>query len=394
MSIIHDNGTKFAVVATNQRAMTIVHICSGDLWAGAEQMIYALLAGLRQQQRHNLLVILMTHGTLSRKLTEIGVENYVIDESIYSLPRIIGRAYQLLRKRNVELIHAHRHKENVVGGILGKLLGVRALMSTVHGLPEPTSDKVGCMPRLKEELNRYVLRNWYSCMVAVSFDLERQLREIGKFDGCNIAVVHNGVSSTVSLIHERSAEQKLQIGTAGRLVEVKDFNLFIDVAAGVLQEVSNVRFRILGDGPLKQRLTEQVRELGLLDTIVFEGYREDAHAFYDEIDIYLNTSIHEGLPLSILEAMAKGRPVVAPMVGGIPEIIVNGQDGFLIKSRDRKEFAAKCLLLVRDRQLMDAMGKNAQRKIQDKFSSARMVQAYGELYEIYSELPPISQTPP
>lgn len=325
----------------------------------------------------------MTHGTLSRKLTESGVENYVIDESICSLPTIVGRIYQLLRKRNVELIHAHRYKENIVGGILGKLLGVRALMSTVHGLPEPTSERIGCMPRLKEEVNRYVLRNWYSCVVAVSFDLERQLRETRKFDRCNIAVVHNGVSSTASLIHEKSIERKLQIGTAGRLVKVKDLNLFIDVAAVVLREESNVRFRILGDGPLKQRLTERVRELGLLDKVVFEGYREDAQAFYDEIDIYLNTSIHEGLPLSILEAMAKGRPVVAPMVGGIPEIIINGQDGFLIKSRDSKEFAAKCLLLVRNRQLMEAMGKNAHRKIQDKFSSFQMVQAYGELYERY-----------
>lgn len=361
--------------------MTIVHICSGDLWAGAEQMIYTLLAGLRQQQRYNLLAISMTHGTLSRKLAEIGVESYVIDESTCSLSTIVGRAYQLLRKRNVGLIHTHRYKENVVGGILGKLLGVRALMSTVHGLPEPASEKVSCMPRLKEELNRYVLSNWYSCVVAVSLDLEKQLRATGKFDRCNIAVVHNGVPSVTPSVQEKSIERKLQIGTAGRLVEVKDFNLFIDVAAGVLQEVSNVQFRILGDGPLKQHLTERVQELGLVDTVVFEGYSEDAHAFYDEIDIYLNTSIHEGLPLSILEAMAKGRPVVAPMVGGIPEIIINGQDGFLVNSRDSKAFAEKCLLLVRDGQLMEIMGKNAHRKIQDKFSSARMVQAYGELYE-------------
>lgn len=163
---------------------------------------------------------------------------------------------------------------------------------------------------------------------------------------------------------------------------MKDFNLFIDVAACVLQEESNVRFRILGDGPLKQRLAERVRELGLVDTVALEGYREDAHGFYREIDIYLNTSIHEGLPLSILEAMAKGRPVVAPMVGGIPEVIKNGQEGFLIESRDSKEFAEKCLLLVRDRQLMESMGRNAHKTIQEKFSSARMIHAYGKLYEL------------
>lgn len=361
--------------------MTIVFLCSGDLWAGAEQMIYALLAGLRQQSRHDLIAILMAHGTLSRKLAEIDVETHVIDESIYSLPRIIGRAYQLLRKRNIGLIHSHRHKENVIGGILSKLLGVRALISTVHGLPEYLSENMGLKSRLKEELNRYVLGNWFSRIVVVSHDLEKQLKATGRFDKCNIVIVHNGVSSLTSATQGTSTERRPQIGTAGRLVEVKDLNLFIDVAADVLQEVPNVQFRILGDGPLKQRLVERVGELGFTDSIVFEGYREDARAFYDEIDIYLNTSIHEGLPLSILEAMAKGRPVVAPLVGGIPEIIMNRQEGFLIESRNSKDFAAKCILLLRDEKLMDTMGKNAHKKIQEEFSSVRMIQAYGELYE-------------
>jgi glycosyltransferase involved in cell wall biosynthesis len=219
-------------------------------------------------------------------------------------------------------------------------------------------------------------------VVAVSLDLKKQLMATGKFDACKLAVVHNGVPPITLSVRVKYNERKLQIGTAGRLVEVKDLNLFIDVAADVLREVSNICFRILGDGPLKQQLSDRVRELGLADTVVFEGYREDARAFYDEIDIYLNTSLHEGLPLSILEAMAKGRPVVAPMVGGIPEVISNGQEGFLIEGRDSKEFAAKCLLLIRDRHLLESMGNNAHKKIQEKFSSAQMTSAYIELYEV------------
>ena len=363
------------------RHITIVHLFSGDLWAGAEQMIYTLLAGLRQRSQYHLLAISMTEGTLSRKLAEIGVETYVIDESKCSLPTVIGLAYRLLRKRNVRLIHAHRYKENVVGSILGKLLGVRALMSTVHGSPEPRGAQTGWVFRLKEDVNCYVLGNWYSCVVAVSLDLMKQLLATGKFNRCKLAVVHNGVPSVTPSSQGKPKERELQIGTAGRLVEVKDLNLFIDVAADVLQEESNVRFRILGDGPLKQQLTERVRRLGLADTVVFEGYREDAHGFYDDIDIYLNTSIHEGLPLSILEAMAKGKPVVAPMVGGIPEIIMDGEEGFLIESRESKEFAAKCLSLIRDRQLLEQKGNKAHKKIQENFSSGQMADIYHDLYE-------------
>jgi glycosyltransferase involved in cell wall biosynthesis len=353
---------------------------SGDLWAGAEQMIYALLAGLHRRNQYRLLAIALTQGTLSRRLAEIGVETYVIDDSTCSLPTVLMRAYRLLRRRNVRLIHTHRYKENIVGGLLGKLLGVNALMSTVHGLPEPTGTRTGWKLGLKDKLNWYVLGSWFSCVVAVSLELRKQLIETGKFDRCKMVVVHNGVSSVIPVNRGKSKERKMQIGTAGRLVAVKDLDLFIDVAADVLQKESNVQFRILGDGPLREQLADRVLRLGLAD-IVFEGYREDAHSFYDDIDIYLNTSLHEGLPLSVLEAMARGKPVIAPMVGGIPEVVLDGEEGFLIKSRDSKEFAAKCLALIRDRQLLEKMGNNGSRTVREKFSSDRMSSAYHELYE-------------
>lgn len=364
-----------------RKDITIVHLFSGDLWAGAEQVIYALLAGLHQRNQYHLLAISMTQGALSRKLTEIGVETYVIDESKHSLPAVLMQAYRILRNRNVRLIHTHRYKENIVGGLLGKLLGVQALVSTVHGAPEPTDAKKGWGLRLKEGLNCYMLGNWYSCVVAVSLDLKKYLMATGKFVRCRLAVVHNGVPLMIPTPRGKAKGRELQIGTAGRLVAVKDLGLFIDVAAAVLREEPTVQFRILGDGPLKPQLMERVGSLGLADTVVFEGYKEDARSFYDEIDIYLNTSLHEGLPLSILEAMAKGRPVIAPMVGGIPEVILDGEEGFLIKSRESKEFAAKCLSLIRDRQLLEKMGSNAHRKIQEKFSSGQMSNSYYELYE-------------
>lgn len=94
----------------------------------------------------------MAQGTLSRNLAEIGVETHVIDESKYSLPAFLMQAYRLLRNRNVRLIHTHRYKENIMGGLLGKLLGVKALVLTVHGAPEPTGAKTGWVPRLKEDL--------------------------------------------------------------------------------------------------------------------------------------------------------------------------------------------------------------------------------------------------
>ena len=107
---------------------------------------------------------------------------------------------------------------------------------------------------------------------------------------------------------------------------------------------------------------------------------EDISAFYHGLDLYLNTSVHEGIPLSILEAMAHGLPVIAPKVGGLREVIDDGGQGYLLEGRDPKVFAEKCLLLFEDKALRQRMSQAARQKVMLEFSMARMSQQYNQLY--------------
>ncbi len=157
--------------------------------------------------------------------------------------------------------------------------------------------------------------------------------------------------------------------------------LRLEVAAALCRETRAVRFSILGDGPLREELTRRAADLNISDSVEFLAPRADPFGYYGSLDLFLNTSLHEGLPLSVVEAMGCGKPVVSAAVGGIPEIVVNGEDGFLINGRDPRGFVERCRTLMRDSQLWKAMSEHAAASARTRLSADAMALAYRRLYE-------------
>ena len=154
----------------------------------------------------------------------------------------------------------------------------------------------------------------------------------------------------------------------------------IEIAKAVKEETKHIKFHLAGEGPERSKLQAIIQQYNLNETFVLKGHVENMPPFYRSLDLYLNTSVHEGIPMSILEAMAHGLPVVAPDVGGIGEVVDNGEDGCLIDIRDTKAFAEKCFLLYENRQLRRRMARAAREKVVKSFSIENMAAQYHELY--------------
>ena len=142
----------------------------------------------------------------------------------------------------------------------------------------------------------------------------------------------------------------------------------------------DVRFELAGDGPELPALEDLVQRYRLSSAFFLKGHQEDMVAFYRGLDIFLNTSIHEGIPMTILEALSHGLPVIAPAVGGIVEIIDNGKEGFLIDNRTPRDFAEKCIFLKDNRAERARMARAAREKAERAFSAERMAEKYYLLY--------------
>jgi glycosyltransferase involved in cell wall biosynthesis len=172
------------------------------------------------------------------------------------------------------------------------------------------------------------------------------------------------------------------------MVPVKGLELFLDIAAAVRRETPFVRFSLLGDGPLREELARRATELNLGDCLEFMAPRLDPVPYYRTLDLYLNTSLHEGMPMSVVEAMACGTPVVSSAVGGIPEIVTHGEHGFLVDGREAAPFAEWCLRLMRDDHLRRMMSERASARARSSFSASAMARAYRGLYDEYlAEIP-------
>lgn len=361
------------------RNLRVVHLVSGDQWAGAEVMQAHLLAELqRLSPACGPAVICLNDGELARRLAGAGLDVTVLPETQLSFGEIAMRCRRVLAARRPDVLHSHRYKEHLLTAMLAPLFGAQAV-ATMHGLPEPARAR-----RLRYELQTAVtirlLRSRFDRIVAVSDDMRRQMIEEYRFDERQVDVVVNGIAIPV-LPHSARGDVGLRIGSVGRFVKVKRFELFVDAAALVLKRYPQVQFSLLGDGPDRELITRRADALGVGDSIRLVRPMTDPQSYFASLDVYVNTSEHEGLPLSVLEAMAHGVPVVASKVGGIPEIVRNSNEGSLVASGQPEDFASAIGALVGDPAARARIGRAGRERVIAEFSAEAMGRQYQQLYQ-------------
>lgn len=346
-------------------------------------MVFHLIDRLAADPNARVTALAQNEGVLAAKLRERGIQVVVVPEASTSFVGAVRKAFSAIRSQHFDVVHTHRYKENLLGFCLSKLLHVKVLVATMHGMPESPIAQRG-RPRglgVTAKGNHLLLRHAFSKVVVVSDDMRKVLVDRHGFASTDLEVIHNGITVPAAV---ESAEKReagpLRIGTVGRFVPVKDYALFLEVAAAIAREAPDVRFSLLGDGPLKEDLRRKAENLGIGELVEFREPVPDPMSYYGSLDLYLSTSVHEGIPLSILEAMACGRPVVAPRVGGIPEIVSSDAEGCLVDSRRPEDFARVCLQLLGDRRRSIAMGRAARERVQSAFSDRAMADAYRDLY--------------
>lgn len=374
----------------------VLHVFSGDLWAGAEVMIGHLLTALRDQPGVVVTALALNEGHLTARLRAAGIETIVVPETGRSFLSLCYAVLRVCRNRRFDAVHAHRYKENLLAWSLATVAGIPIRVSTIHGMPELHGSGRRFAARLKARLNLALLKRGFSTVVAVSQEIERTLLRQYGFAADRVAVIHNGIPvPAIDLPGDSTRvvpndENGLMIGTIGRCVPVKGFELFIDIAERVCRRMEGVMFALVGEGPEKATLEERVRAKGLEGRVRFLPHAADPSAYYRAFDVYVNTSLHEGIPLTILEAMAWGKPVVAASVGGIPEVVTHQETGILVEGRDLDVYSTWCETLARDASLRARMGRQARAAVVGRFSVQKMAVSYAAVYVRHANGAPVS----
>ncbi len=360
----------------SNRKITVCHIISGDLWAGAEAQAFTMISGLQKLPDFRLSAIVLNPGKLANKLATTGVAVTVIREADHSFSQIVSKASEILAVGDIHIVHSHRYKENLIAAILKRRGRVPALVQTVHGVHEKLSGWRNFKVGIYGKVNTFVSRRYFDSVIAVSKDICLQLTP--RFGQGKVRHVPNAIDlDAIKTIKPPTAirrelgiaEDDPVIGTVGRMVPIKGFDVFLRTVQQILKSHPRTQFVLVGDGPESPKLMALSGELGISGNVHFTGFRDDVFEVVNAFDIFMMTSWHEGIPVALLESMALRKPTVATAVGGVGEVIDNKNSGLLVNAGDVNALASSCECLLDSVDRRRQMGDLARVRVEQEFST-------------------------
>lgn len=355
-------------------------ICSvGELFGGVERQILDLCAYHRRAGHGDPLVILFHDGELARQLRERGLEPVIVSGRHRYDWAMVGIVREILRENETDVVHVHGYKATVILG-LAKRGGRFRLVKTEHGKPETTHANL--LDRTKSQLNflmeQLVTRLAVDHICYVTRDIQHCLARYHA--GMSGEVIHNGIDpldATDCSRPEELPEERFSVGIVGRVTPIKGIRLaFEAMARSAVPE--HVHLVVIGSGSQVDQLRQLAASSGVGDRLHMLGFRKNIHDYLAHIDALLMPSLHEGLPYTLLEAMSLARPVIASRVGGLKEVLRDGETGILVEVGAVDDIAAAIRRLVLH---PDAtLGVNGQREQKEKYTLDVMGRKYMETY--------------
>lgn len=363
-----------------RRQLRVMFLQTDMRIGGAEMVTANIIRHLNRSRFAPELCCLKERGELGEALAvEVPVYARLLAGK-YDL-RVLSRLTNLFREREVDVVITVGAGDKMFWGRLAAWrAGVPVVLSALHSTGWP--DGVGRLNRLITPLT--------DSFIAVAESHGAFLADNLRIARERVAVIPNGVDTNrfAPLPDAASIRAELGIGPAAPVVGIvaalrpeKNHELFLNMAARVTRDLPSARFLIVGDGPCCESIVRLTQQLGITDHVVFVGSRSDVPRMLAAMDVFALTSHTEANPLSILEAMSVGRPVVATNVGSIHEAVAEGQTGFLVTPGDTFQFADRVLRLLNDPLRSQEMGAAARQRVLRRWSIQSMVAGYEQLIE-------------
>ena len=343
------------------------------------------LARFLDKNRYQLTIIMPTHlQQCKQAFLQTGARVVILPmrKLFWPFPSIIA-VIRLIREEKTNLVHIHSQEMGLTARPMAWLAGARAIFYT----PQTIDIRQVRWNWLYIFIER-ALAQITKCIISVNeVDRSRLLR--WGIPAQKVMTIPNGIDvGSIDLKFDRNqlcftlgiAENTPLVMQVGRLSPQKNPLDFIEGAALVLLELPEVKFILIGEGPLENDVNDLVRERKLEGNIQLVGWLPDASRYMIVADVVTLTSLWEGTPYSLLEAMASSKPVVATSVNGCNEIVADGVTGFLVPRKDPAAWAERVITLLRNPALAATLGRNGRQLVQEKFSVHKMIHQLDRMY--------------
>lgn len=353
--------------------VTVVHLVSTLGIGGQEMVIHSLVAHADRHRFRPIVLTLHGGGPVAERIEALGVPVEVLGEGDLSARVLIRRLTARLRALAPDVLHTHNPAPHQIGAVAKLLAGVPALVHTKHG----RNNFPNRVRRWKEQAAGRVT----NLVVPVSLDAAEVARTIDRVPARKIRVIHNGISLEGSRRADvLPAGRPARAVHVARLNRVKDQWTLLDATRLLVDRHPGFHLDIVGDGPVGDKIRAYATELGLDEAVTFHGMQDDVVPFLAAADLFLLSSVSEGIAITMLEAMGAGLPVVATDVGGNREVVVPGETGLLVPPRNPTALADAVDAVLEDPARARAWGAAGRRRVESEFSIAGTVAAYESAY--------------
>lgn len=332
----------------------------GDLRIGGAERLFVDLANSLDPRK--TFVVLLNETPVEQDLRQnldpsipVHVSPVRKRSAVIDLPRLSG----LFRRLRCDVVHTHMFWSNLYGSIGGAMARVPAVITSEHGRNE-----------WKRPWHRWIESGIVSRIadkrLCVSQDILQRRRDVDGIPEDKLVLVPNGTRLPRKI--DRRPGDPFTVGSVGRLVKEKDYPTLVRAVALLARSGLDCRLEIVGDGPARKDIDMAVEAAGIGDRVCLAGIRHDVESWLRRWTVFASSSVQEGQPIALLEAMAHGLPCVATQVGGVPDTIRHGTEGILVPPGDAEALAEALAKLAGDRATQAALGDAARARVVRDFS--------------------------
>jgi glycosyltransferase involved in cell wall biosynthesis len=359
------------------------------LTAGLAERGYdtTLVAGTIARGEESMAFVADAHNVKIEPLVELHREISPIRDL-----RAIVRLAQLIRRERPTILHTHTAKAGAVGRIaalLARDARPPIVVHTFHG--HVLRGYFGRVTTLGFRTLERLLARTTTALIAVSPEVRDDLVALHVAPASKFTVVRLGIDLAQRVDNDDAQRRETRrqmglrddafvVGWVGRMTAVKNTDSVVRALQQLVERGIDAYAVLVGDGPDRDHLERYAHELGVIKRCLFLGYQEDVARFYDAIDVLLLPSVNEGTPVSVIESLAAGRPTVATRVGGIPDVVRDGVDGFLVDYADPVGLADRLAELATDPQRRAEMGAAGRARVVERYAVGRLVEDVDKLY--------------
>jgi len=373
--------------------INILYVITKLELGGAQKQLLSLLGSL-DKERYNIFLFTAKDGLLINEALSIKglilIKSKFLERPVSVLKDILAffEIYNFIKRNRIKIVHTHSSKAGILGRFAAKAARASIIIHTVHGWSFHDY-QLSAVNSFYIFLEKLCATFTDRIIVVSNSDKQKGLKNLIGSDEQYI-IIRYGIdinefkdSGRRNLIRPTLGlnEDDLVVGMIACFKPQKSPLDFIKIAYSIKKEIPSTKFIMVGDGLLRKKARVLIKKLDLEEQVILAGWRNDIALILSALDIFVLTSLWEGLPISVLEAIAAGVPVVATDTGGISEVIDSGKTGYLVASRDRQTMQNRIEELLRDTEKRNEFANLAQKRINsEEFLLSKMAKDTEEVY--------------